>query len=168
MDPSLISFLFFPSATRHTCAMWHKIHRDSEVVPSTPLPSLTCRNYVCVCTSGSVFTLPPSLPHPISSSLLISWSPPPTPPLPPLSSSQCCGLLLSLSTQQSANGLSGCSVASSRRPSSATVSWPRAAGVQRQCPAVWRLLQHTWCECARPLSALIRPWAKKRGGGWRG
>lgn len=161
-------FSFSPSATQHTCAMWHKSHCDSEVVPSTP----TCSDYVCMYASGSVFTpypLHPPLPHPISSSLLISCSPlppplpPPTPP-PPLSS---------LSTADFC----------SRSPRNAISKWParlrrgvQPSSVQRCC---------NWAACsrrsapallpsdgrfdalrrkrARPPSALARPLAKKRG-----
>lgn len=58
--------------------------------PSPPSPLLTCRDYVCVYTSGSVFTLHPPLPPSNQLFLLISCSPPPTPPPRPLGAADFC------------------------------------------------------------------------------
>lgn len=122
MDPSLASLFSSPICnTAHVCGTKFTVTLRSR--PRPRLPSPTRRDYVCVYMSGSVFTLHPPLPHPISSSLLISCPPrPPTLPPPPPPSSQRCRVLLSLARQQSANGQSGCSAASSRRASSAAAS----------------------------------------------
>lgn len=119
--------------------MWHKSHCDSEVVPSTPPPPHTHTHavtmYVCMRPGLFLLHILCILPSPIQSA-------------PPCSSRAALFLLLrrhrrcrlsalqtsalALRAMQSANGLPGCGAASSRRPSSAAVTGPRAAGDQRQ------------------------------------